>query len=263
MRLFTLLFLAALAVQGQPLITIDDLTTRNTFAQRSVTGVNWMKDGKFYTSQSGNKILKYSVATGQVVETLFDGDQTVPAVALASYSFSADEQKILVATEWESIYRRSHKAQYYVYTVANRELKALSTKGKQSYATFSPDGRQVAFARDNNLHVVDLGSGTETALTTDGVRNQIINGSTDWVYEEELSFAQAFYWSPDSRKIAYYRFDESSVKEYNLQKWNKGALYPEDYRYKYPKAGEDNSKVEIWISGCGYPAKGKGRGWRG
>lgn len=242
-----LLLLSSLLVHGQTPITIDDFTTRNTFAQRSVTGVNWMKDGKYYTSQSGNKILKYEVATGQVVETLFDGDLTSPTIALADYSFSADEQKIAVATEWESIYRRSSKAEYYIYYLATKQLKKLSAGGKQSYATFSPDGSRVAFVRDNNLYMVSLADNAEVALTTDGVRNQIINGSTDWVYEEELSFAQAFYWSPDSRKIAYYRFDETNVKEYNMQKWNKGALYPADYRYKYPKAGESNSKVEIWI----------------
>lgn len=245
MRLIALLSVICLYSFAQTPITIDDFSTRNTFAQRSVTGINWMKDGKFYTSQSGNKIIKYDIATGQAVTTLFDGDAL--SLSVDDYSLSSDEQKIMLVTEFESIYRRSYKAEHYIYTIATKELKKLSPNGKQSYATFSPDGKMVAFTRTNNLFVVALATGTESAITTDGVRNAIINGSTDWVYEEELSFAQAFYWSPDSRKIAYYRFDETGVKEYNMQKWNKGALYPEDYRYKYPKAGEANSKVEIWF----------------
>jgi dipeptidyl-peptidase-4 len=159
-----------------------------------------------------------------------------------------------LSTGTESIYRRSSKADYYIYDVATKNTRDLSNGAKQSYATFAPDGSRVAFARDNNLWIVNTASAGASAeyikerqVTTDGVFNSIINGSTDWVYEEELSFAQAFFWSPDSKKIAWYRFDESRVKEYNLQKWNKGSLYPTDYRYKYPKAGEANSVVEIWI----------------
>jgi dipeptidyl-peptidase 4 len=245
--LASLVFILSCQVVAQTPITIDDFTTRNTFAQRSVTGINWMKDGKYYTSQSENKVIKYDVTTGQPVETLFDGDKSSPAINIQNYSLSSDEQKILLATDWESIYRRSHKAEYFIYSLATKALTKLSTKGKQSYATFSPDASAVAFARENNLFYVMLADQTEVQITDDGKRNLIINGSTDWVYEEELTFAQAFYWSPDGKKLAYYRFDESNVKEYNLQKWNKGALYPEDYRFKYPKAGERNSEVEIWV----------------
>ena len=240
-------FVIVLSASGQTPIAIEDITTRNTFAQRSVSGINWMNDGKFYTTLAENKIVKYDVATGQPVETIFDGSQTTPAVEVQDYSLAADEKKILIVTDAESIYRRSFKANYFVYNLVSKELRQLSAQGKQSYATFSPDGNRIAFVRDNNLFVVDLSAGTEIAITTDGQRNHIINGSTDWVYEEELSFAQAFYWSPDGKKIAYYRFDESNVREYNMQKWNQGALYPEDYRYKYPKAGEANSRVEIFI----------------
>jgi dipeptidyl-peptidase-4 len=160
---------------------------------------------------------------------------------------SSDEKKLLLTTHFESIYRRSFKADYYVYDLTTKSLQKLSQGGKQSYATFSPDGTYVAFARDNNLFVVNLSDFKESQITSDGKFNSIINGSTDWVYEEELGFAQAFYWSPGSKKIAFYRFDESNVKEYNMQKWNHGALYPEDYKFKYPKAGEDNSEIEIWL----------------
>ena len=240
-----LLFLIAtisLSAFAQPEITIDDLTTKNTFAQKSVTGIRWLNDGKFYTSLNENKIIKYDVSTGQSVTTVYDGDMKIDG-----YSFSDDESKLLLSTSSESIYRRSSKAEFHIYDVATRNTRKLSDGGKQSYATFSHDGSKVSFVRDNNLFIVNTTDLAEQQVTDDGRFNFIINGSTDWVYEEELSFAQAFFWSPDGKKIAWYRFDESKVHEYNLQKWNKGSLYPADYRYKYPKAGEPNSAIEIWI----------------
>lgn len=224
-------------------ITIDDLTTvKDTFKQKTVSGIRWANDGKFYTSIEDNKIVKYDVATGQAVATVFDG-----SLEIDDYSFSDDETKVLLITEKESIYRRSWKADCYLYDIATKNTRKLSNAGKQSYPTFSADGSKVAFVRENNLFVVNVADLAEQQVTTDGKFNSVINGSTDWVYEEELTFAQAFYWSPDGMKLAWYRFDESGVREYNLQKWNKGALYPTDYRYKYPKAGEANSVVEIWV----------------
>src|SRR5205085_10610933 len=112
------------------------------------------------------------------------------------YSFSRDERKLLIATEVEPIYRRSFRARYVIYDLQSKTTKELSTEGKQSYATFSPDGSRVAFVRSNNIFVNELASGKEIALTSDGKLNSIINGSTDWVYEEELSLTQAFAWSP-------------------------------------------------------------------
>ncbi|HEX8061211.1 MAG TPA: DPP IV N-terminal domain-containing protein, partial [Cyclobacteriaceae bacterium] len=238
----SLLVLVTLSAFAQPEITIDDLTTKNTFQQKSVSGIRWANDGKFYTSLRDNKILKYDVSTGQPTATIYDGD-----LKIDGYSFSDDETKVLLTTNTESIYRRSSKADFYIYDVASKSTRKLSNGGKQSYATFSHDGTKVAFVRDNNLFIVNTADLAEQQVTDDGKFNFVINGSTDWVYEEELTFAQAFYWSPDGKKIAWYRFDESKVHEYNLQKWNKGALYPTDYRYKYPKAGEANSVVEIWI----------------
>ncbi len=258
MRLhFLLLLLVAAAASAQKSISIEDFTVRGTFASRSVRGINWTPDGKFYTSLTENKIVKYNVATGQAVETLVDGAALTPALTIQDYTYSTDQKWMLLSTDTESIYRRSYKANYFLYEVASKRVRPLSPNGKQSYAAFSPDGTRVAFARNNNLFWVDVATGTETAVTTDGERNKIINGSTDWVYEEELSFADAFYWSPDSKRLAYYRFDETRVREYNMQKWNKGQLYPEDYRYKYPKAGEDNSIVEIWFYEVATQAKVK------
>ncbi|GAA4845703.1 S9 family peptidase [Algivirga pacifica] len=225
-------------------ITLEDIWSKRTFRSESVRGVRWMKDGQFYSELSDNKVIRRNITNKEDKLTLVDGGAL--GIQIDGYNFSADERQVLLMTNFESIYRRSFKADYYVYDIASKELKKLSEGGKQSYATFSPDGMQVAFARDNNVFVVDLSTMKEKQLTTDGKFNHIINGSADWVYEEEFSMAKAFFWAPDSKKIAYYTFDESGVKEYNMQMWSNG-LYPEDYRFKYPKAGEDNSKITISV----------------
>ncbi|MDU0370676.1 S9 family peptidase [Hymenobacter endophyticus] len=237
----------AVAQQKQN-ISLEDIWQKGTFSARSVPGFNWMKDGRFYSSLSKGDLVQNDVTTGQPVQTLVAGQdlklpgQTQP-LQVDGYSFNADESSILFSTDTEPIYRRSSKSYFFVYDRASKKLTPLSAGGKQLYATFSPDGKRVAFVRDNNLYVTDLATMRETAVTTDGVLNKIINGGTDWVYEEEFSFAQGFQWSPDSRYVAYYTFDESQVPEYNMQEW--GELYPKDYRYKYPKAGEKNSIVSI------------------
>jgi dipeptidyl-peptidase-4 len=234
------------SVLAQQQLKIADFTSDNKFSTKSVRGIRWMNEGAFYTALKNNDIIKYDLRTGQEVETILDASTLDLSGSLSDYEFSDDEQQILLLTDRKSIYRRSYTAVYYVY---NRQTKALTklAKGRQAYCSFSPDGTKVAFTRDNNLFYVNLSNFQEVQITQDGERNKIINGHTDWVYEEELSLTKAFAWSPDSKKIAFYRFDESDVREYNLQKWNQGQLYPEDYRYKYPKAGEDNSVVEIKI----------------
>jgi len=243
-------------VRTQSLVTLEDVWQNYTFYPKSITGVNWMKDGQYYTSIKSNKITKFDISTGKSVETLFSGNNF--SVAIDAYSLSPKEDKLLIATEEEAIYRRSSKAYFYVYDLASGDFQPVSDleKSKQLYATISPDGNFVAFVRDNNLFVSDLNSGEEKAITTDGEFNKIINGATDWVYEEEFSFAKAFFWSPDSKKIAFYTFDESQVKEYNMQVWQggtsyvkteKNANYPYDYRFKYPKAGEENSIIKISV----------------
>lgn len=218
-----------------------------TFSQESVYNINWMNDGQYYSAQEGNDIVKYDVTKGTVVETILKGGDLSPSIKYSNYTFSADEKKVLLMTDRQSIYRRSYTAEFYVYDFNTKKLQKLSEGGRQAYATFSPDGTKVAFTRDNNMFYLDLASNKEVQITSDGKFNHIINGSADWVYEEELYLTKAFDWSADSKKLAYITFDESKVKEYNLQKWNHGELYPEDYRYKYPKAGEENAKVKLTI----------------
>jgi dipeptidyl-peptidase-4 len=238
------------AAQQRKEITLEDIWAKGTFSSETVSEVNWLKDGRFYTSLEQEGIVKYDIATGKAVETIVEAKSLVPQgssepLRIEGYTFSADETKLLVSTNTEPLYRRSSKEENYVYDLKTKQLKKLSEGGKQSYATFSPDGSKVAFVRANNLFWVDVASGKENAVTTNGEINKIINGSTDWVYEEELSFAQAFFWSPDNQKLAFYTFDESRVPEYNMPTW--GKLYPEDYRYKYPKAGEANSAVQVSV----------------
>lgn len=230
---------------AQKKITIEDIYAKGTFRTQSVYGINWMADGQFYSQQQGNEVVKSDITNGNIVETIFTGATMDENFRLVSYEFSGDERKLLLLTDRESIYRRSYLAEYFIYDLETEQAQRLSESGKQSYATFSPDGAKVAFVRDNNLYYVDLSTNKEYQVTEDGKFNHIINGSTDWVYEEEFSFAKAFYWSPDGQKLAYYKFDESEVREYNMQVWN--GLYPTDYRFKYPKAGEENAKVEIYV----------------
>ena len=255
LRVGLLLLLPALISQAQiappKQITLDDIWGRNagTFAPRTVQGVNWMKSGGFYTTLAEGRVVKFSIIDGRAVDTLFDERNNRPAgqtISIDDYQLSADEQKLLLTTAEEPIYRRSSRATFYVYELATHQLKGLSRGEKQQYATFSPDGRRVAFVRDNNLFTVDLATMVEKQLTTDGKQNAIINGGADWVYEEEFSMARAFEWSPDSRRVAFIRFDESRVPEYTMQTW--GELYPTDYKFKYPKAGEDNSTVSVWVA---------------
>ena len=253
--LFTFLLAGTQIAFAQKRIEVKDFTTEPAFNQSTVLNVNWMSDGKYYSALDNNKIIKYDITTGQPVETILDGSALNPKVEIEEYSFSADESKMLLSSDHKGIYRHSYTAEYFVYDRNARSLKKLSDGGRQSYASFSPDGSRVAFVRENNLFFVDLADLKETQVTNDGKFNHIINGTTDWVYEEEFAFVVGFFWSPDGKKLAYYKFDESGVKEYNMQRWNKGQLYPEDYRFKYPKAGEANSIVQIWFYDIGSKAK--------
>lgn len=234
---------------AQKEITLDDIWKNNTFRQRSIQNFNWTNDGQSYTALKEGKIYKYSVVDPNKSEVLFDQSLFATAegkkITMQEFSLSKDEQKILIATEIEPIYRRSSKEINYIFDIKTKKLSLLSKGGKQMHATLSPDGNFVAFSRDNNMFVVNVATGSEKAVTNSGKINAIIHGVCDWVYEEEFSFSQAFQWSPDSKKIAYYTFDETKVPEYNMQMW--GTLYPKDYRFKYPKAGEANSSVNLSV----------------
>ena len=235
---------------GNKKITLDEIFKARKFSSHGVSGLNSMKDGEHYCQLKKDSLNVYEYATGKLTQTLVTAKKLIPAgdttpISMGGFSFNKDETRILFSTDEEAIYRHSSRASYYVYDLITGKLTLLSKNGKQRLATFSPDGTKIAFVRDNNIYLVDLSTWKEQQVTMDGKVNEIINGASDWVYEEEFGFSQAFFWSPDSKKIAYYRFDESNVKEYQLTLY--GDLYPEQEKYKYPKAGEDNSKIGIFI----------------
>jgi dipeptidyl-peptidase-4 len=240
---------------SQSKITIEDIWSKSAFGANAVDGFNDLKDGEHYSAivtnvKGQDDFLVYSYATGKVTDTLALGDQLIAAgsskaIIPSGYSLSADETKILFETDAERIYRHSTRSSYFVFYRKTKKLTALSNGGKQQEASFSPDGSKVAFVRDNNIFYKDLISGNEIQVTTDGMHNSIINGLTDWVNEEEFAFTRAFQWSPDSKHLAYYRFDETAVPEYTVQFFT--GLYPENYTYKYPKVGEKNAVISIHI----------------
>lgn len=230
-------------------ITLEDLFKKDIYRQASVYGYQSLSDGNSYTIlEEGTKIVQYDYKTGEKIKELFNIEHLDKKYFnyIHHYDFSLGESKILISTEVEKIYRHSYKAEYYIYDIDQQSLQLLSEKGKQQLATFSPDGHKVAFVRDNNLFIKHLKDSIEEQVTKDGLFNHVINGAPDWVYEEEFGFSKGFSWSPGGDKIVFYRFDESRVKLFNMTMYNK-QLYPENYSFKYPKAGEENSVVTIHV----------------
>ncbi len=245
-----LLLLAAtttFARNGTKQITLEDIWRDGTFRVKAVPGFNAMKDGIHYSQQDKEgktqSIGIYDLLTGKKTGTGMSSDEFKIADSLGGiddYSFSTDEKKILLLFRAQNIYRRS--VLHYVFAGSGKKFVLLDPE-KVLHPTFSPDGTKVAFVKENNIYYKDLQSGETIAVTTDGERNRIINGNCDWVYEEEFGFTRAFEWSPDGKYLAYYRFDESGVPEYTMTVYD--SLYPTPYKYKYPKAGEANSLVQI------------------
>jgi len=231
--------------QATSAITLEDICRTGRFIPELLEGLNSMSDGEHYTLQNRGRIDQYSYRTGKRVETLFDASGFPEITRIDAYHFNGTEEKILIETEHEKIYRHSYLAEYYVFDRKAGTLVPVSSKGKQQLGTFSPSGSQVAFVRNNNLYIRDLQMKEEIQVTFDGVKNEVINGAPDWVYEEEFEFAKGFCWSPDSKKIAFYRFDERRVREFRMILY--GKLYPELHEFRYPKAGEENSVVSIHV----------------
>jgi len=249
--LFSILILTNGLFAQKKEITNEDIWLKGTFNQKLITGINSMNDGEHYTSNVDNKfIVKYEYKTGNAVDTILKS-AWCNNLKIESYEFSSDENSILFSTNVEMIYRHSSKANFYVWNIKSKSLKALSENGKQMYATFSPKGNAIAFVRENNLFIktpiaIGVADEKEKQITSDGKFNEIINGAVDWVYEEEFGMDNGFEWNDDGSKIAYYKFDESKVKQYEMTMFEED-LYPQPYKYKYPKAGEDNSVVNVFI----------------
>ncbi len=244
---YLLLSTTLIQAQTKKAITLEDIWLKGTFSSKSFSGFNFMKDGINYTEVKDNALLKKEVKTGNTIATLInDGEINYDNIKLqlGDFEFSNDESKIIIKMESEGIYRRSAKALTYAYDLKSKKIWRISPE-KILHATFNPQATMVAYVKtDNNLYIYDLNSATEIAVTNDGLKNSIINGNCDWVYEEEFEFTKAFQWNKTGDYLVYYKFDETNVPEYNFV--NYGKLYPQSYSYKYPKAGEDNSFISIW-----------------
>ncbi|WP_284652798.1 S9 family peptidase [Flavobacterium terrisoli] len=256
---FVLLLLSCFSVVAQQKITVEEIYA-GAFRAQGMDALESMQTTNQYTvlnfdrASGSSQIDLYDFATLKKVATLIDTKNHAALKGIDAYTFNANETKILIANNSNKIYRHSFTADYFVYDIATKELTKLFDFQIQE-PTFSPDGSKIAYARENNLFVYDLASKTSTQITTDGKKNSIINGITDWVYEEEFNdpsspkgkaFIRAFDWSLDSKKLAFIRFDESQVPEFSMNIYKK-SLYPEVETFKYPKAGEKNSIVSLHL----------------
>ena len=228
------------------------------FAAQRIDGINPIKGTDQYAqlSRDGKQIVQYSFKTGKQTAVLFDVNNTQGERVdqFDGYIISPDGRYILIATQRQAVYRRSFKAVYYIYTVQSKKLERLSDGGPQQAPVWSPDGNSVAFVRDNNIFLVKLLYGnSESQVTKDGKFNEVINGIPDWVNEEEFGLSRALTFNADGTMLCWIKYDESKVKQYSLQFFKgskpermENATYPSSYSYKYPKAGEDNSRVSAW-----------------
>ena len=252
-----MMLLATSNVSADNKITLKDVTGK-TFTPKYITGIDLIKGTDRYASISndGRQIIEYAFKTGNQTRVLFDIANThgESIKQLDGYTLSPDGKRMLIQTNTHKIYRRSFTADYYIYTIQSRKLEKLSTGGSQQIPTWSPDGNQIAFVRDNNIFLVKLlYDNAESQITKDGKFNEIINGVPDWVYEEEFSTNRSLCFTADSRMLCWIKYDERKVKEYSLQLFmgshptmKANEVYPGTYTYKYPKAGEDNSIVSVW-----------------
>jgi dipeptidyl-peptidase-4 len=250
-RILALFLLLCFTVVGQQKITIDQIYN-GTFRAKGMDELQSLKNTNQYTvlnidqQARSMSIDLYDFATLKKVSTLID-TKAYPKLAngIDSYTFDASEKMILLACNTNQIFRHSFTADYFLYNIATKELTKLFDFQVQE-PTFSPDGKKIAYAKENNLFIYDVNTKKSTAVTTDGLKNSIINGITDWVYEEEFAFVKAFDWSADSKKVAYIRFDESQVPEFSMSIFGKD-LYPTIQTFKYPKAGEKNAVVSLHV----------------
>ena len=232
--------------------------TSGALSAHYIDGMRALPDGETYSriSDDGTKVISYYYNNGKQAKVLFDVYNTVgeKITSFDDYIMSPDGKRMLIQAGTKAIYRRSAKATYYIYNIADHRMKPLSDKGECQNPIWSNDGNLIAFVRDNNIHLVKLlYDNAESEITKDGTFNKVINGIPDWVYEEEFSTNSSMVFNADGTKICWIKYDESDVKQYSLQMFkglapehHENADYPGLYTYKYPKAGEDNSKVSVW-----------------
>lgn len=234
--------------------TVESIWKKYEFYPKSFSGFKSMNDGEHFTQLNDEdkslRITKHEFKNykgkGEVLVSSLDLTIEGSLLQVDDYSFNADETKMLVTTNYKSVYRRSYTADFYILDLKTKNLSRLTDEFKNlTLADFSPDGKKIAFVTGNNIYYKVLETNKIHQVTFDGQQNEIINGASDWVYEEEFSITKTFEWSPDSKNIAFLKFDEHNVKEFQMAMY--GELYPKQYTYKYPKAGEENSKVEAFL----------------
>ncbi|MGV6827799.1 MAG: S9 family peptidase [Flavobacteriales bacterium] len=251
--MFFLLFVAVISVVSAQKkdISLEDIWSKGTFRTERISALQSLKNGKeysvlnYHSATQSSTIDVYDYLSGTKGKTLINTQDFSEVDYILSYSFSEDETKILIASALDPIYRYSTLGTYYVYDITSKKLSLVSDKKIQE-PTFSPDGTKIAYGYENNLFVKEVVSEKVTQITFDGKKNSIINGITDWVYEEEFAFVRAFQWNKDGSKIAFIRFDESQVPEYSMDIIGKN-LYPTQQVFKYPKAGENNAEVSLHL----------------
>ncbi len=253
--IFCLVFTSfQLCSQNKKEIFLEDIFVKNTFKQDAVAGFRSMQDGRYYTEINGEGVLqKVNFETGKIesnILNLKDVKYNNKALKIDDYAFNNNETKLLLFTESENIYRRSVLHKVYVYDLNTQKIEQIKNE-KILHPDFSPQSDKVAYVFQNNIYYYDLTSHETVSVTEDGTyvsadnAGNIINGNCDWVYEEEFEFTKAYEWSEKGDFIAYYHFDQTEVPEFNFTVYDK--LYPTQYKYKYPKAGEKNSVVTIKI----------------
>ena len=248
--IFLTLITSVMSFAQQKTVSVEEIYD-GTFRTKGMDVLRSRNNGTQYTLLNYDRSSKiqtidlYQYESLEKVETLLSTEDLDGISYMSSYSFSDDETKVLLATELKPIYRRSSLGTYYVYDFQSKELIKISENQIQE-PSLSPDGSKVAYGFENNLYLFDLRSKNTTQMTFDGKKNHIINGITDWVYEEEFSFVRAFQWSPQGTHIAFLRFDETEVPEFSMPIYG-DDLYPQIQTFKYPKAGENNAEVSLHL----------------
>ncbi|MGI9176013.1 MAG: DPP IV N-terminal domain-containing protein, partial [Rhodothermales bacterium] len=242
---------------GQRPLTLETIFSEPTFQSASFQGGRWAEEGPVltYIEQSGEgeatDLVRYNLETDERTRLIDGATLQAPdvdrVIAIEDYQYSRDGKKVLLYTDSERVWRLNTKGYYYLYDVEAETLTPISSRdeGFQMFAKLSPDGSQVAFVRDRNLFRVDLASMEETQLTSDGAEGGIINGTSDWVYEEEFGLRDGWAWSPDGQYIAFLQLDETATREFAMTDLR--GLYPEFERFRYPKAGEANSEIHAGV----------------